>query len=175
MKTMRGFAMLKIGETGWVTKGIPACGPSDAICRPLALAPCTSDVHTVWAGAIGERHNMILGHEAVGEVVEVGDLVKHFKVGDRVLVSAITPDWGSPEAQDGYAMHSGGMLSGWKFSNFKDGVFAEYFHVNEADANLALMPEGMDLGAACMLSDMVPTGFHGAELADIQFLSLIHI
>ena len=86
MKTMRGFAMLKIGETGWVTKGIPACGPSDAICRPLALAPCTSDVHTVWAGAIGERHNMILGHEAVGEVVEVGDLVKHFKVGDRVLV-----------------------------------------------------------------------------------------
>lgn len=39
MKTMRGFAMLKIGETGWVTKGIPACGPSDAICRPLALAP----------------------------------------------------------------------------------------------------------------------------------------
>ena len=169
MKTMRGFAMLKIGETGWVTKGIPACGPSDAICRPLALAPCTSDVHTVWAGAIGERHNMILGHEAVGEVVEVGDLVKHFKVGDRVLVSAITPDWGSPEAQDGYAMHSGGMLSGWKFSNFKDGVFAEYFHVNEADANLALMPEGMDLGAACMLSDMVPTGFHGAELADIQF------
>ena len=71
MKTMRGFAMLKIGETGWVTKEIPACGPSDAICRPLALAPCTSDVHTVWAGAIGERHNMILGHEAVGEVVEV--------------------------------------------------------------------------------------------------------
>ena len=122
MKPMRGFAMLKIGETGWVTKEIPACGPSDAICRPLALAPCTSDVHTVWAGAIGERHNMILGHEAVGEVVEVGDLVKHFKVGDRVLVSAITPDWGSPEAQDGYAMHSGGMLSGWKFSNFKDGV-----------------------------------------------------
>ena len=115
MKPMRGFAMLKIGETGWVTKEIPACGLSDAICRPLAQAPCTSDVHTVWAGAIGERHNMILGHEAVGEVVEV-------KVGDRVLVSAITPDWGSPEAQDGYAMHSGGMLSGWKFSNFKDGV-----------------------------------------------------
>lgn len=66
-------------------------------------------------------------------------------------------------------MHSGGMLSGWKFSNFKDGVFGEYFHVNDADGNLALLPEGMDLGAACMISDMVPTGFHGAELADIQF------
>ena len=61
------------------------------------------------------------------------------------------------------------MLSGWKFSNFKDGVFGEYFHVNDADGNLALLPEGMDLGAACMLSDMVPTGFHGAELADIRF------
>ena len=166
---MKGFAMLSIGRTGWIEKEIPACGPLDAICKPLALAPCSSDVHTVWAGAIGDRHNMILGHEAVGEVVEVGSLVKEFKVGDKVLVSAITPDWGSLEAQDGYAMHSSGMLSGWKFSNFKDGVFAEYFHVNEADANLALLPEGMDLGAACMIADMVPTGFHAVELADVQF------
>lgn len=166
---MKGFAMLKIGETGWVEKERPACGPYDAICRPLALAPCTSDVHTVWAGAIGDRHEMILGHEAVGEVVEVGPEVKDFKPGDRVLIAAITPDWNSLEAQGGYAMHSGGMLSGWKFSNFKDGVFGEYFHVNDADGNLAHLPEGMDIAAACMLADMVPTGFHGVELADIQF------
>ena len=78
---------------------------------------------------------MILGHEAVGEVVEVGSLVRDFKVGDKVLVSAITPDWNFRQAQEGFAMHSGGMLSGWKFSNFKDGVFAEYFHVNDADGN----------------------------------------
>ena len=166
---MKGFAMLQIGKTGWITKDTPVCGPLDAICKPLALAPCTSDVHTVWSGAIGERHNMILGHEAVGEVVEVGSLVKDFKVGDKVLVSAITPDWSSLAAQGGYAMHSGGMLSGWKFSNFKDGVFGEYFHVNDADGNLALLPDVMDLGAACMISDMVPTGFHGVELADVQF------
>ena len=166
---MKGYAMLKIGATGWVEKDMPKCGPLDAICKPIALAPCTSDVHTVWEGAIGEREDMILGHEAVGEVVQVGELVKDFKPGDKVIISAITPDWNSLEAQEGYAMHSGGMLSGWKFSNFKDGVFAEYFHVNDADGNLAHLPEGMDLGAACMLSDMVPTGFHGAELADIQF------
>lgn len=166
---MKGFAMLRIGETGWISKDAPACGPMDAICKPLALAPCTSDVHTVWAGALGDRRNMILGHEAVGEVVEVGSLVKDFKPGDKVLITAITPDWGSLAAQEGYAMHSGGMLSGWKFSNFKDGVFAEFFHVNEADANLAHLPEGMDLGAACMISDMVPTGFHGAELADVRY------
>lgn len=166
---MKGYAMLKIGETGWIEKERPKCGPLDAICRPIALAPCTSDIHTVFSGALGERKNMILGHEAVGEVVEVGSLVKDFKVGDKALITAITPDWSSPEAQEGYAMHSGGMLSGWKFSNFKDGVFAEYFHVNDADGNLAYLPEGMDLGAACMLSDMIPTGFHGAELADIRF------
>jgi len=166
---MKGFAMLRIGETGWIEKDIPACGPTDAICKPIAIAPCTSDIHTVWAGALGDRHNMILGHEAVGEVVEVGSLVKDFKPGDKVLVSAITPDWNSLEAQGGFAMHSGGMLAGWKFSNFKDGVFAEYFHVNDADGNLAILPEGMDLGAAAMLADMIPTGFHGVELADISF------
>ena len=166
---MKGFAMLGIGKTGWIQKEVPACGPLDAIVRPLAVSPRTSDIHTVWEGAIGERTDMILGHEAVGEIVEVGNLVKTLKPGDRVIVPAITPDWGSLEAQAGYSMHSGGMLAGWKFSNFKDGVFAEYFHVNEADANLALLPESLDPAAAVMLSDMVPTGFHGVELADVQF------
>ena len=166
---MKGFAMLGIGKTGWIEKERPLCGPLDAIVRPLAISPCTSDIHTVWEGAIGERHNMILGHEAVGEVVEIGSLIKDIKVGDKVIVPAITPDWGSLEAQAGYSMHSGGMLAGWKFSNFKDGVFGEYFHVNEADANLAVLPEGIDIADAVMLSDMVPTGFHGVELADVQF------
>lgn len=166
---MKGFAMLRIGETGWIEKDKPVCGALDAIVKPIAVSPCSSDVHTVWAGALGDRHDMILGHEAVGEVVEVGSLVKDFKVGDKVVVPAITPDWNSKEAQGGYSMHSGGMLAGWKFSNFKDGVFAEYFHVNDADGNLALLPEGVDPVSAVMLCDMVPTGFHGVELADIQF------
>ena len=161
--------MLGIGRTGWIEKDRPVCGALDAVCRPIALAPCTSDIHTVWAGALGERKDMILGHEAVAEIVEVGALVRDFRPGDKVLVPAITPDWGSVEAQAGYSMHSGGMLAGWKFSNFKDGVFGEYFHVNEADANLALLPDGMSLEAAAMLSDMVPTGLHGVELADVQF------
>ena len=166
---MKGYAMLKIGSTGWIEKKEPECGPLDAIVRPVALAPCTSDIHTVWEGAIGERENMILGHEAVGEVVETGKLVKDFRAGDKVIIPAITPDWNSVEAQRGFAMHSGGMLAGWKFSNFKDGVFGEFFNVNDADGNLAKLPEGMDPAAACMLSDMVPTGFHGAELAEIEF------
>ena len=166
---MKGYAMLGIGKTGWIEKEVPACGPLDAIVRPLAVSPCTSDVHTVWEGAIGERHDMILGHEAVGEIVEAGKLVRDLRPGDKVIVPAITPDWGKTEAQEGFSMHSGGMLAGWKFSNFKDGVFAEYFHVNEADANLALLPEGVDAASAVMLSDMVPTGFHGAELAKVTY------
>ena len=50
---MKGYAMLKIGESGWIEKDRPACGPMDAICKPLAVAICTSDVHTLWEGAIG--------------------------------------------------------------------------------------------------------------------------
>ncbi len=165
---MKAFAMLKIGEVGWIEKEIPALGPRDALVAPLAVSPCTSDVHTVWEGAIGERHNMVLGHEAVGEVVAVGSKVKDFKPGDKVVVPAITPDWNTLEVQNGYHQHSGGMLAGWKYSNIKDGVFSEYFHVNDADMNLVLLQEGISLKAAAMIPDMMTTGIHGAELADIK-------
>ena len=166
---MKAFAMLKIGEVGFIEKPEPKVDPMGAIIRPIALAPCTSDIHTVYSGAIGERENLILGHESVGIVEEVGELVRDFNPGDRVVVSAITPDWGSREAQQGFPMHSGGTLAGWKFSNHKDGVFAEKYHVNEADANLALLPPDIPPETAVMLCDMVTTGFHGAELAEIGF------
>lgn len=172
---MKGFTMLRIGEVGWIEKEKPLAGPYDAIVRPIALAPCTSDIHTVFEGAIGERHNMILGHEAVGEVVEVGSEVKDFKPGDRVVVPAITPDWRTIEVQRGYHQHSGGMLSGWKFSNCKDGVFAEYFHVNDADMNLAKLPDDISPEKAVMICDMMTTGFHGVELANVQFGSSVAV
>ena len=165
---MKAFAMLGLDKIGFIEKERPVCGPYDAICRPLAISPCTSDVHTVWEHALGDRHNLILGHEASAEVVEVGSLVKDFKPGDKVIVPAITPDWQAVESQSGYSMHSHGMLNGWKFSNVKDGVFAEYFHVNEADGNLAHLPKEISIENAVMLSDMVPTGFHGANLAEVE-------
>ena len=166
---MKGLAMLSIGEIGWIEKERPACGPGDAIVRPLALAPCTSDVHTVWEGALGDRHNLILGHEALGVVDEVGSAVRDFKPGDRVIVPAITPDWGTEAAQRGFPSQTGGPLGGWKFSNTKDGVFAEFFHVNLADSNLAHLPEAISLEAGVMLPDMLSTGFAGAENARIEF------
>ncbi|MCL2137365.1 MAG: NAD(P)-dependent alcohol dehydrogenase [Coriobacteriia bacterium] len=166
---MKAYAMLGLNQTGWIEKDRPVCGPLDAILRPVALAPCTSDVHTVWEGAIGDRHDLVLGHEGVGEVVEVGELVKDFKVGDICIMPAITPDWSSGEAQDGYPQHSGGMLGGWKFSNIKDGVFAEFIHVNDADGNLALLPPEIPPETGAMLSDMVPTGLHASELAKVRY------
>jgi alcohol dehydrogenase (NADP+) len=160
---MQGLAMKKIGEIGWVEKDIPSIGPQDALVKSIAIAPCTSDVHTVWEGAVGERHDLILGHEAVGEVVEVGNLVKTLKPGDRVIVPAITPDWGSDAAQRGFSSQSGTPLGGWKFSNDKDGSFGEYFTVNEADFNLAILPENISPADGVMLTDMWSTGFMGAE------------
>ena len=150
---MTGLAMLGIGKIGWIEKPIPECGPLDALVRPLAVSPCTSDIHTVWSGAIGDRHDMILGHECIGQVIKIGSLVKNFKVGDKVIVPAITPDWGAEESQRGFPQHSGGMLGGWKFSNFKDGVFSEAIHINEADANLALLPKEIDPEVGAMLSE----------------------
>ncbi len=164
---MKGFAMLSINNVGWIEKECPEIGPFDAIVRPLAISPCTSDIHTVFEGALGNRENMILGHEAVGEIVKTGSEVKDFKPGDRVVVPAITPDWRSLECQAGFSQHSNGMLAGWKFSNFKDGVFAEYFHVNDADMNLAILPDEIPLEQAVMITDMMTTGFHGAEMAEI--------
>ncbi len=171
---MRALAMLKIGAVGWIEKPRPQCGPFDALVKPLALAPCTSDIHTVYEGALGERNDMVLGHEAAGEIVEVGSRVRDFRPGDRVIVPAITPEWRTQAIEEEVPpQHSEGMLSGWKYSNIKDGVFSEFFHVNDADMNLAKIPEGMTLEQAVMLSDMVTTGFHGAELAKIQFGSIV--
>lgn len=167
MATFKGFAMKKLNETGWVEKEVPECGPLDAIVRPTCVSPCTSDIHTVWEGAIGDRKDMVLGHEAVGIVEEVGSLVKNIKVGDKVIVPAITPDWDDEAAQRGYPSQTTEPLGGWKFSNFKDGVFGERFHVNLADANLALMPEGLSDEAAVMLVDMWSTGMMGSENANI--------
>src|SRR6056297_2966083 len=130
---MKAFVMDGIGETRFAEKERPEPGPLDAIIRPTTGLICTSDVHTVH-GAIGERENLTLGHEVVGVVEEVGDQVAQFEPGDRVAVGAITPDWGSAAAQDDHPSQSNEALGGWKYANVKDGTFADYAHVNEADA-----------------------------------------
>jgi threonine dehydrogenase-like Zn-dependent dehydrogenase len=158
--------MEELGEVGFAEKEEPEAGPNDAVLRPTKGLVCTSDVHTVH-GAIGERENMTLGHEVVGVVESVGETVEEFEPGDRVAVGAITPDWGSDAAQDGYPSQSGEALGGWKYANHKDGTFAELVHVNEADANLAHIPDAVTDEEAVYVTDMMSTGFMGAEHAEI--------
>src|SRR6266571_1439025 len=163
---MHAFVMSGLDQVGFIQKPIPRPGPLDAIVRTTRALICTSDAHTVH-GAIGPRENLILGHEAVGIVQDVGSEVQQFKPGDRVVVAAITPDWGDPASQAGHSSQSGQPLGGWKFSNTKDGVFAEYFHVNEADANMARIPASVPDEMAVYCADMLSTGFMGAENGNI--------
>lgn len=158
--------MHSIGETGFMEKPRPDIGPNDALLRPTKGLVCTSDIHTIHGG-IGEKEDITLGHEAVGIVEETGDRVEMFEPGDRVAVGAVTPDWGSLAAQDGHPSQSTQPLGGVKFTNLKDGVFAEYVHVNDADANMAHIPSNVSDEAAVYITDMMTTGFSGAERADI--------
>jgi threonine dehydrogenase-like Zn-dependent dehydrogenase len=163
---MKTFVMKGIGQVGFAEKPLPRPGSLDAIVKTTVALICTSDAHTV-KGAIGPRENLTLGHEAVGIVHEVGSDVRRFKPGDRVVVGAITPDWSEAASQAGHSSQSGQALGGWKFANIKDGTFAEYFHVNDADGNLAHIPDGVPDEAAVYCADMLSTGMMAAENADI--------
>lgn len=166
---MKGFAMLGMGKTGWIEKARPVCGALDAIVRPIAVSPCTSDVHTVWEGALGERKDLILGHEAVGEVVEVGSLVRDFVPGDRVIVTAITPDWGSEEAQRALRCTPAACLRAGSFPITRTACSRSFSMSTKPMPIWRSFPDDLDPGTACMLCDMMPTGFHAAELAEIGF------
>lgn len=168
-QTMNCFVMRGIGRVGVMEKPIPHPGPFDAIVRTTAALICTSDTHTV-AGAIGDRQDLTLGHEAVGVIHELGEAVRDsgmFRVGQRVAVNAITPCYSCENCQRGYSSQCGGMLGGWKFANVKDGSMAEYFHVNNAIANLAPIPDELSDEQAAYCCDMLSTGFIGAEFANI--------
>ncbi len=166
---MKGYGMIRVGEPGWLEHEKPVAGPLDAIVRPLMVAPCSSDTHMMHGGS-GPVEDRILGHEAVGEIVEVGSLVKDFKPGDVVVVPCTTPNWELPGIQQkgGNNAHDCGTAASFKFLTQRDGVFAEFFTVNNADANLVLLPEGVSMEAALMTTDMMSTGFYGAEMADIK-------
>lgn len=165
--SMRAFVMKGIGKVGLVEKPLPPDpGPNDAIIRTSAALICTSDTHTV-CGAIGDRDNLTLGHEAVGYVYKVGKEVTSVKEGDRVAVNAITPCYKCDNCLRGFPSQCHQLLGGWKFANVKDGVFADYFHVNDAEANLVKIPESVPDAAAVYTCDMMSTGFAGAENAAI--------
>ena len=159
---MNAFVMKHIGQVEVVEKPVPDLGPNDAIIKTTAAMICTSDIHTV-KGAIGQRNNLTLGHEAVGVIYKLGSAVNGFKEGDRVAVNAITPCFLCENCLRGYTSQCTGMLGGWKFANVKDGNLAEYFHVNSAQANLARIPNSLTDEKAVYCADMLSTGFMAAE------------
>lgn len=164
---MLAFVMHQMGSAGFMEKPVPQDpGPDGAIVKTTRTLICTSDSHTVH-GAIGERHDLTLGHEAVGIVYKLGSNVNGLREGDRVAVNAITPCYKCDNCLRGFTSQCTEMLGGWKFANIKDGVFAEYFHVNDAQANLAPIPKSVPDDSAVYTCDMMSTGFIGAEHANI--------
>lgn len=166
---MRGFGVFEMGKVGWLEKPDYVCGPDDVICKPLAIAPCSSDVHTAMEMEGPWLKDRILGHEAIGQVIEAGDNVKDFKVGDKVVIPCTTPTWMHPDIQDGTHQDAGGLFTAINFSSYEDGTFADQIKVRSADMNLAHLPKNVTLQQACMAVDMMTTGFYGSELADVKF------
>lgn len=165
-ETMRAFVMLGIGRVGTIEKPVPEPGVGGAVVETTAALVCTTDTRTV-RGAIGERSDLTLGHEGVGVVARLGAGVRGFREGDRVAVSAITPCFRCPACQRGATSQCARVLAGWTYANRKDGVFAERFHVDAAEANLAPIPAGLSDEEACYCCDMLSTGLAGAENAAI--------
>ena len=163
---MKTFVMKEVGEVGFMDKPIPEPGPNDALVKATAGLVCTSDVHTV-SGALGERENLTLGHEGAGKIAKLGAAVEGFEKGQRVVINAITPCFQCENCQRGYTSQCEQMLGGWKYANVMDGVFGEYFIVKDAKANLVPIPDDLSDEEALYTTDMMSTGFMGAENADI--------
>ena len=168
---MKGFGTLIHGKTvGFMEKEVPEPKEFEALMEPVVIAPCTSDVHIAFEqGHNPARNNRILGHESVGRIVKLGPGCTEYKVGDVVVVPCTTPNWRTIEIQDGAFQHSGGLCQGMRIGTSQDGVMADYYIVNDVEMNTAKIPEGVSLEDALMVSDMMTTGFHGVELADVQF------
>ncbi|MEY8337823.1 zinc-binding dehydrogenase [Lachnospiraceae bacterium 62-35] len=165
---MKAFVLKEPGIPGWHDAPEPELVPYGAILRPVAVTPCSSDVHTVFGSGSRKAPNLILGHECVAEILEVGELVEDFKAGELVAVPAITPDWRAKAIQEGNDRHASAPFSGHQLGRSQPGVFAEKFLIRDADTTLAKIPDGVTLEQALMCVDVVTTGFTGAEYADIK-------
>jgi threonine dehydrogenase-like Zn-dependent dehydrogenase len=167
--TMKAFVFKEIGEVDVVKKPIPEPGPNEAVVRTTTAMVCTTDVHNV-RGAIPVEPNVTLGHEAVGTVQALGSSIEGFSEGDRVAVVGVTPCFQCNYCQRGFSTQcQGKMLGGAKFTVHRDGNMAQYFLVNDAQANLAPIPDGLSDHQAVYATDMLSTGFMGAEHAELEF------
>src|ERR1700727_1451284 len=140
--------------------------PTDVVVRVDTTTICGTDLHILHGDVAAVTDGRILGHEAVGTVTEVGEAVKGFAVGDRVLVPAITKCGRCEYCQRGMPSHCqtvGGI--GWIFGHLIDGTQAESVRVPYADTSLYAIPGHVTNEQAIFLADSLPTGYEVGVLA----------
>jgi threonine dehydrogenase-like Zn-dependent dehydrogenase len=133
---------------------------------------CGTDLHIV-RGEYPVKSGLVIGHEPVGVIEELGPGVTGYEVGDRVLVGAITPCGQCRACLSGHLSqcgHGGGYeaIGGWRFGNTIHGAQAEYLLVPSAQANLAKIPDELTDEQAVLLADIASTGISGAEAAPVR-------
>ncbi|MEG1857411.1 MAG: alcohol dehydrogenase catalytic domain-containing protein, partial [Pseudoflavonifractor sp.] len=141
-------------------------GPKDAIVKVGLSSICTSDFH-IRNGAVPRANkNVILGHEFAGEVIAVGDQVKHIKPGQRVAANVETFCGDCYFCKRGYVNNC--VEGGWELGCRIDGCQTEYVRVPYADNGLTLIPDSLAYEDVIMISCILPSGYFGAELAEIK-------
>ncbi|MEU2161552.1 alcohol dehydrogenase catalytic domain-containing protein [Streptomyces chengbuensis] len=156
---MKAFVFHGPGKTSW--EDVPDPGiedAADAVVRVDAVTVCGTDLHIVRGDVPEVEPGRVLGHEAVGEVVEVGGEVRTVRPGDRVLVSCITACGRCRYCRESrYGQCLGG--GGWILGHLVDGTQAEYVRVPFADLSVHPLPAAVDSENAVLLADIFPTGY----------------
>ncbi|MBK6914935.1 MAG: zinc-dependent alcohol dehydrogenase family protein [Ignavibacteriales bacterium] len=146
------------GKRSWEEKPKPTIKDStDAIVRITKTTICGTDLHIMKGDVPEVADGLILGHEGVGVIQEVGAGVSNFKAGDKVLISCITSCGSCDACRKG--MYSHCETGGWILGHLIDGTQADYVRIPHADTSLYHIPDGVDEDAIVMLSDILPTGF----------------
>jgi threonine dehydrogenase-like Zn-dependent dehydrogenase len=150
----------------------PRAGVGEAVIRITLTTICGTDLHIV-RGEYPVQPGLVLGHEPVGVLEELGEGVTGYHIGDRVLVGAITPCGQCRACLSGQSSQCGHgndyeAIGGWRFGNTINGAQAEYLRVPFAQANLAVIPPSLRDEQVLLLADIASTGFSGAEAAEIQ-------
>src|SRR5262249_11170302 len=147
------------GLKEWETKPDPGIlAPTDAIVRIDSSTICGTDLHILKGDVPEVQPGTVLGHEAVGTVVETGAAVTTLEEGDRVLVSCITSCGRCRFCKEGhYGLCTGG--GGWIFGHLIDGLQAEYARVPFADTSVYKVPEHLTDEQVLFLADILPTAY----------------
>jgi threonine dehydrogenase-like Zn-dependent dehydrogenase len=150
----------------------PHAGVGEAVIRVTLTTICGTDLHIV-RGEYPVKPGLIIGHEPVGVIEELGEGVTGYKIGDRVLVGAITPCGQCRACLSGHLSQCGHgegyeALGGWRFGNTINGAQAEYLLVPHAQANLAKIPDELTDEQVVLLADIASTGFSGAESGQVK-------